>query len=66
MLNFESQQFRNYLAKETKETPKLERKEILDRAKETPEYQQARGEKIKERQIEKIQEELNQIGIVFF
>ena len=52
MENFESQQFRDNLAKEAKETPKLERKEILDRAKETTEYQQARGEKIKERQDE--------------
>src|SRR3990167_7511519 len=52
MENFESQQFRDELAKEIKEAPKEERKEILEKAKETPEYWQARTEKIKERQDE--------------
>jgi len=52
MENFESQQFRDELAKEIKEVPKEERKEILEKAKETPEYWQARTEKIKERQDE--------------
>lgn len=56
MENFESQQFRDELAKEIKEAPKEERKDILDKAKETPEYWQARTEKIKERQNE---EEIN-------
>lgn len=50
MENFESQQFRDNLAKEIKEAPKEDRKKILDRAKETPKYQQAITEKIKERQ----------------
>lgn len=48
---FESQQFRNNLAKEIKETPEG-RKDILEKQKETPEYWQARTEKIKERQDE--------------
>src|SRR3989344_3238618 len=66
MENFESQQFRDNLAKEIKEAPKEERKEILDIAKETPEYQQARTDKIKERQdkgekAKQLQEELNQM-----
>ncbi|OGZ66412.1 MAG: hypothetical protein A3C50_02590 [Candidatus Staskawiczbacteria bacterium RIFCSPHIGHO2_02_FULL_43_16] len=52
MENFESQQFRDELAKEIKETPKEGRPEILEKAKETPEYWQARTEKIKERQDE--------------
>jgi len=52
MENFESQQFRDELAKEIKEAPKDERKEILEKAKQTPEYWQARGEKISERQDE--------------
>lgn len=52
MENFESQQFRDELAKEIKEAPKEERKEILEKVKETPEYWQARTEKIKERQEE--------------
>jgi len=56
MENFESQQFRNELAKETEEPPKKGRQDILEKAKETPEYWQARGEKIKERQDE---EEIN-------
>ncbi len=66
MENFESQQFRDNLAKNIKEAPKEERKDILDRAKETPEYQQARTEKIKERQekgekVKQLQEELNRM-----
>lgn len=66
MENFESQQFRDNLAKEIKEVPKEKHKEILDVAKETPEYQQARTEKIKERQdkgekVKQLQEELNQM-----
>lgn len=44
--------FRDNLAKKITETPKEERKEILAQAKETPEYLQARSEKIKERQGE--------------
>jgi len=52
MEKFEPQQFREELAKEIKDAPKEERKEILEQAKETPEYWQARGEKIKERQDE--------------
>jgi len=52
MENFESQQFRDELAKEIEEAPKEERRDILERAKETPEYWQARTEKIKERQDE--------------
>lgn len=52
MEKFEPQQFRDELAKEIKETPKEERKEILEQAKQTPEYWQARTEKIKERQDE--------------
>ncbi|MFZ2522357.1 MAG: hypothetical protein WAX44_00110 [Minisyncoccia bacterium] len=52
MENFESQQFRDNLAKEIKEAPKEERKGILNRAKETPEYHQARTEKVKERKGE--------------
>ncbi len=50
--NFESQQYRDELSKEIKESPKDERKEILGKAKKTPEYWQARTEKIKERQDE--------------
>ena len=62
MEKFEPQQFRDELAKEIKEAPKEERKEILEQAKETPEYLQARGEKIKERQDE---EEIdNGLGIL--
>ncbi len=49
---FESQQFRDKLSKEIEETPKDEKKEILEKAKETPEYWYARTEKIKERQNE--------------
>jgi len=52
MENFESQQFRNELAKEIKNAPRDEREEILDKAKEKPDYWQARGEKISERQGE--------------
>lgn len=52
MENFESKQYRDELAKEIKEVPKEERKEILEKAKETPGYWQARTEKIKERQDE--------------
>ncbi len=46
MEKFEAQQFRDKLAKEIKETSKEERKDILEKAKEMPEYQQARTEKI--------------------
>src|SRR3989304_7265554 len=52
MENFESQQFRDELAKEIQDAPKDERKEILEKAKQAPEYWQARGEKIGERQNE--------------
>lgn len=52
MENFESQQFRNELAKEIQDAPKDERKEILEKAKQAPKYWQARGEKINERQDE--------------
>ncbi|MBI2612976.1 hypothetical protein HYW59_04205 [Candidatus Kaiserbacteria bacterium] len=52
MEKFGSQQFRDKLAKEIKEVPKEERKEVLEHAKETPEYWQARTEKIRERQEE--------------
>lgn len=52
MENIESQQFRDELAEEIAEAPKEERKDILDEAKGMPEYWQARGEKIKERQDE--------------
>ena len=61
MKNFESQQFRDELAKQIKEAPKKERKDILEKAKETPEYWQARTEKIKERQLEQLQQELGHI-----
>lgn len=50
--NPESEQYRENLADEIKNAPKDEGKEILDKAKETPEYWQARGEKISERQNE--------------
>ncbi len=43
---------RDKLAKEIKDAPKEKRKEILETAKETPEYWQNRNEKIKERQSE--------------
>ena len=52
MENFKSQQFRSELAKQIKETPQDKRKEIFEKAKQTPEYWQARGEKISERQNE--------------
>lgn len=52
MEKLESQQFRDELAKEIKDTPKEERKEVLDKTKETQEYWQARSEKIHERQGE--------------
>jgi hypothetical protein len=52
MGNFESQQFRDELTEEIKKAPEEERKNILDKAKEKPEYWQARTEKIKERQDE--------------
>ena len=52
MEKFESQQFRDSLAKKIIESPKEERESVLDEAKETPEYWQARTEKIKERQDE--------------
>jgi len=62
MEKFESQQFRDELAKKVKESPKEERGEILDAAKGTQEYWQTRGEKIKERQDE---EEIdNGLGIL--
>ncbi len=52
MENFESQQFRDELAKEIKEVPKKKRKEVLEKAKEKLDYWQARSEKIHERQNE--------------
>lgn len=54
MENFESQQFRDELAKQIKEAPKDEQKEILEKAKQSPDYWQARGEKISERQDEEV------------
>ena len=53
MENFESQQHRDELAEEIKGTPKEERKDFLDEAKNRPEYWQARTEIIKDRQDEK-------------
>lgn len=44
--------FRNNLAKEIRKAPKEERADILAKAKESPEYQQALTEKIKEGQTE--------------
>lgn len=44
--------FRNNLAKEIRKAPKEERADILAKAKETPEYQQARTEKVEERRAE--------------
>lgn len=46
--------FRSNLAGELSETPKEERAEKLDRAKESPEYWQARQEKLAHRQEEEI------------
>lgn len=54
MENFESQQFRDKLARRIKEVPKEERKGILEEAKEKPAYWQARGEKIHQRQKEEV------------
>jgi hypothetical protein len=54
MENFELQQFRDKLAKDIKEAPREERKGILEKEKEEPEYWQARTKKIKERQVEEI------------
>ena len=51
MENFESQQFRDELAKEIQDAPKDERKEILEKAKQAPEYWQARGEKIDRKSV---------------
>lgn len=51
-MNIESQQYRDDLANEIKEIPKEDHKEVLEKSKETPEYWQARTEKIKERQDE--------------
>jgi hypothetical protein len=62
MEKYESQQFRDELAKKIKESPQGERKEILEKAKETPEYWQARGEKMHENQDE--EEIENGLGIV--
>ena len=52
MEKFESQQFRDDLAKEIKEAPKEKREGILENAQEKTDYWQARTEKIKERQDE--------------
>ncbi len=52
MEKLESQPFRDGLAEELKQAPKEERNDVLDKAKENPEYWQARTEKIKERQNE--------------
>jgi hypothetical protein len=54
MNTFESHPYRDNLAKEIKEAPKEKRRAILDGAKETPEYWQAREEKIGERQDEEV------------
>lgn len=50
--NFEPDVYRDNLAEEIKEAPKEERKEILDKAKEEPEYQITRNKKIESRQNE--------------
>lgn len=52
MEKFDSQEFRKELAQEIKSVPKEERKEILEKVKESPEYWQARGETIASRQEE--------------
>lgn len=52
MENLKTQQYRDGLAKEIEESPKDRRKEVLKSAKQTPEYWQARGERISERQDE--------------
>lgn len=52
MENFESQQYRDELAEEIKQAPETRRKQILEKAKEKPEYWHARSKKIKERQNE--------------
>lgn len=52
MEKFNSQQVRDTLAKKIKEAPKKGRKDILEKEKETPEYWQARAEKIHEGQNE--------------
>jgi hypothetical protein len=52
MENFESQQFRDNLAKDARGSPKAERRNILEKAKGTTEYWQTRKEKIGERQDE--------------
>lgn len=49
---FESKQYRDELAEEIKKTPKENRKEILENAKEDPDYWQARTEVIQEREDE--------------
>jgi hypothetical protein len=62
MEKFGSQQFRSELAKKIRGALKEGRKEILEKAKASPEYWQARTEKIKERQNE---EEIdNGLGIL--
>jgi hypothetical protein len=55
-------QSRDKLAKRIGKSPKEERKEILEQAKETPEYLHARSEKIKERQGE--EEVDNGLGVL--
>jgi hypothetical protein len=61
MNTFESQPYRDNLAKEIKGTPKDKRGAVLDGAKEMPEYWQTREEKIEDRQRE---EEINEgLGI---
>lgn len=52
MENFEAPNYRQDLAREISETPKEERPEILREAQESPEYWQARNEKISGRQNE--------------
>lgn len=61
MENFEFQQYRDNLAEKLKDSPKEERKEILDQAKSTEEYQKARMFKIES--AKKHQEELEQLQI---
>lgn len=57
MENPESSQYRNELAEELKSTPHEERGEVLEQAKETPEYWRARGEKISQQHTERQDEE---------
>ena len=63
---FEPDIYRDNLAEEIKEAPKEERKDILEKAKETPEYQVARNKKIEEREKEGEYEEEIDDGLGVF